>query len=114
MKKPIVARCVRGRIIVNDQEIRYERRWLFGLMADPYGTAVIPRARLQRLDIRWQLPALFGIGGRMRLIFIGPGIQRIQADLVHPRKARAIARELAPQLRLGERLRAPAGWRAVS
>jgi hypothetical protein len=111
MDKPIVARCVRGRIIVNANEVRFERRWLMGLKTDPNGTAVIPRRRLRQLMIRWELPALFGIGGRMKLIFIGPGIQRIQADLVHPRKARQIWRELAPQLRQPNMAQVPANWR---
>jgi|GEM_PF-4876108 hypothetical protein len=111
MDKPIIARCARGRIIVTDTEIRFERRWLMGLMPDPNGTAVIPRRQLQRLKVQWQLPALFGIGGRMRLIFSGPGIQRIQADLVHPRLARKIYQELAPQLqRRPNTLEVPARW----
>jgi hypothetical protein len=84
MQEYFRVRCKQGWLIVTDEFIRVE---LGGPMSRQQ---TLYRSMLTGVDSQVAVPAIFGLGGGVNLVFHGQGVERLHADLVKPKVAQEI------------------------
>lgn len=92
MSELIKTRCTQGHLVITETMIIVELGKEGSLRQH-----TLARAALTGIDSRQVVPAIFGKGGGVNLVFRGQGMDRVHADLVNPGEAKKIVKELQGQ-----------------
>jgi hypothetical protein len=82
-------RCTQGKLIITETMIIVELGKEGSLKQH-----TLARSALTGIDSKQVVPAIFGKGGGVNLVFRGQGMDRVQADLVNPGIAKEIVKTL--------------------
>lgn len=82
MATEITARCKQGKLVVSDTMIKVQ-------LGD-WREQSMQRSMLVGIDSKLVVPAVFGFGGGVDLVFRGQGTEVIEAGLVQPKIAKKI------------------------